>query len=71
MAGFDPGLLNPTLTAAPTQGAGSGPSLPSLGGVGGAVYPHHAVIGLVLLAVLVLFLLDRAGFRFAVTVGKG
>lgn len=32
--------------------------------------PHHGVIGLVLLAVIVLFLLDRAGFRFAVTAGR-
>jgi hypothetical protein len=39
-------------------------------GTGAALQPHHGVIGLVLLAVLILFLLDRAGFRFAVTAGK-
>lgn len=32
--------------------------------------PHHGVIGLVLLAVVVLVLLDRAGFRFAFTAGR-
>lgn len=32
--------------------------------------PHHGPICLVLLAVAVLFVLDRAGFRFAVTAGK-
>jgi hypothetical protein len=32
--------------------------------------PHHGVIGLVLLAVLVIFVLDKAGFRFAVTAGR-
>jgi hypothetical protein len=32
--------------------------------------PHHGPIALVLFAVLVLFILDRAGFRFAVTAGR-
>lgn len=32
--------------------------------------PHHGPICLVLLAVAVLFILDRAGFRFAVTAGR-
>lgn len=32
--------------------------------------PHHGPIALVLVAVLVLIVLDRAGFRFAVTAGK-
>ena len=32
--------------------------------------PHHGPIALVLLAVLVLVVLDRAGFRFAVTAGR-
>lgn len=35
-----------------------------------AVQPHHGPIALLVFAVLVLFLLDRAGFRFAVTAGK-
>lgn len=39
-------------------------------GLGQGVQPHHGVIGMVAVAVLVLFLLDRAGFRFAVTAGK-
>lgn len=32
--------------------------------------PHHGPVGLVLVAVAVLFVLDRAGFRFAVTAGR-
>lgn len=32
--------------------------------------PHHGPIAVVLLAVLVLVILDRAGFRFAVTAGR-
>lgn len=41
-----------------------------LGATGTAVQPHHGVICLVVLAVLILFLLDRTGFRFAVTAGR-
>lgn len=32
--------------------------------------PHFSVIALVLFAVVVLFALDKFGFRFAVTAGK-
>ena len=39
-------------------------------GAGVGVQPHHGVIGLVLFAVLVLLVLDRVGFRFAVTAGR-
>jgi hypothetical protein len=39
-------------------------------GIGSSVQPHHGVVGLVLVAVLVLFILDRVGFRFAVTAGR-
>ena len=39
-------------------------------GAGLNVAPHHGPIVLVLVAVLALFLLDRAGFRFAVTAGR-
>jgi len=69
MANFDPRIMEagdmsgPTLTVKP-GGRASGPRN------GFAVQPHHGLIGIVLLAVLVLFLLDKAGFRFAVTVGK-
>ena len=67
MANWDPQLVSPTLVQAPVQmsGLGTGTSLAA-----GTVAPHHGLIGIVLLAVLVLFLLDKAGFRFAVTVGK-
>jgi hypothetical protein len=38
------------------------------GAISGA--PHVGVIGLVLIAAAILIILDRAGFRFAVTAGK-
>lgn len=58
-----------------------GMSQPSLGQVGitegrnvtganGAPPAHYSVIVLVLVAVLVLWALDKFGFRFAVTAGK-
>ena len=58
---LDSGMGAPTLT---------GSSLAGNRIVGGGQGPHHGVIGLVLLAVLLLVVLDRAGFRFAVTAGK-
>ena len=67
MANWDPQLVTPTLVAAPTAMSGTGPGT-SL--AAGTVAPHHGLIGIVLLAVAVLFLLDKAGFRFAVTVGR-
>lgn len=66
MAGFNPEFITGTLTQAPSSGSGVAPT----SGAGG-VQSHHALVGIVLLAVLVLFLLDRAGFRFAITVGPG
>lgn len=65
MPGFDQNLLlgTPTLGISPTANG-----FPS--GSASTVGPHHGLIGLVLVAVLVLFLLDRAGFRFAVAVGR-
>lgn len=39
-------------------------------GAASGVAPHHGPLCLLVLAVLILFLLDRAGFRFAVTAGK-
>lgn len=62
-----------------TGGAGlSGPAAASqtnanssvLGSVGAGPQPHHGVIGLVLIALLVLVALDKLGFRFAVTAGR-
>jgi hypothetical protein len=53
--------------------AGAGTVTPqnANGQVAGATgqQPHVGVVGLVLFAVLILFILDRAGFRFAVTAG--
>ena len=66
LANFDPTLIEPTLQAQPTVLGGGGGKALGYGGVGA----HHGVVGLVLVAVLVLFLLDKAGFRFAVTVGR-
>lgn len=56
-----------------------GMSQPTLGQVssgmgrnvnGGAPPAHYSVIALVLFAVVVLWALDRFGFRFAVTAGR-
>jgi hypothetical protein len=53
----------PSAVTGPAQNA-------NLAAYAGNVQPHHSVVGIVLLAVLVLFILDRAGFRFAVTAGR-
>lgn len=59
-----------------TGGAGFGVSRkvapPSANGVivGASAEPAVGLIGLVLLAVAILIILDRIGFRFAVTAGK-
>jgi hypothetical protein len=50
------------------QVAASGRNLPA--SQGGALSPHFSVIALVLLAVAVLWALDKFGFRFAVTAGR-
>jgi hypothetical protein len=58
------------------QGGMGQPSLESFSsGMGrnisaGAPPPHYSVIALVLFAVVVLFALDKFGFRFAVTAGR-
>lgn len=65
MAGFDPQLVQPTLATAPTMLAGTGGAVAAAAG-----RPHVGLIGIVLVSVLVLFALDKAGFRFAVTVGR-
>jgi hypothetical protein len=68
MAGVESFLLDggagsmPSLVSAPAAGSGIGSSL--------GAQPHHGAIVLVVLAVGVLFALDKAGFRFAVTAGK-
>ena len=70
MAGQETFLLDggagamPSLISRPAAGSGiaSGASLASR--------PHHGAVFLVLVAVAVLFALDKAGFRFAVTAGR-
>ena len=37
---------------------------------GGGMQPHHSVLGVVLLAIVGLYVLDRLGFRFAVSTGR-
>ena len=64
MANFDPTLVTPTLVQNPV-GMGNPRS-----GFASGVQPHHGLIGIVLVAALVLVVLDRAGFRFAVTAGR-
>lgn len=56
---------------APQNGAGSIAPATANGTLAGAsTKAHHGVVGLVVCAVIILFLLDRAGFRFAVTAGR-
>ncbi len=69
MAGFDPQIMlgggQETLSQAP-----GGRSSAPIGRLASAVQPHHGLIALVLLAVIIVVVLDRAGFRFAVAVGR-
>lgn len=58
---LDGGMAAPTLSSV-SAGLGRG--------IGGGQQPHYGVIGLVLVAVLVLWALDKFGFRFAVTAGR-
>ena len=58
------GMPGPTLTG--RAGIGDGRSF----AISGSPKAHHSVIALVLVAVAILFLLDKAGFRFAVTAGR-
>lgn len=60
------------LTGGAGMAAASPVAPPNANGIlaGAAGQQHVGVIGLVLLAAIVLIILDRAGFRFAVTAGK-
>jgi hypothetical protein len=63
MAGFDPSVLmtgQPTLYSASTAGSGMGGRTDN-----GAASAHMGLVSLVLVAVLGLLLLDKAGFKFA------
>lgn len=66
MANWDPQLITPTLVQAPTALSGGGGG----GTMAAGPQPHHGLIGLVVVSVIVLFLLEKAGFRFAVTAGR-
>lgn len=66
MANWDPQLVTPTLTSAPTALSGMAGPVNA-----GTVKQHHGVIGLVLVAAVGLVALNKAGFRFAVTAGRG
>lgn len=59
------GMGSPGTNNYPPQNANG-----AVAGIASSVQPHHGVISLVLVAVLILFLLDRGGFRFAVTAGR-
>ena len=59
---LDGGMGQPNLNAV-SSGMGRNVSA-------GAPPPHYSVIALVLFAVIVLFALDKFGFRFAVTAGR-
>ena len=55
------GMTAPTLAA-----VASG----SYGIVAGGMKPHHSVLALLVVAVAGLYLLDKFGFRFAVSTGR-
>lgn len=59
------GYATPVSSVAPSTGNGG-----IAANLAAGVQPHHGPIALVLIAVAVLFILDRAGFRFAVTAGR-
>jgi len=72
MAGQESFLLEGGMSS-PSLGqvaAAGGRALPSSVGRMGAPAPHYSVIALVLLAVTVLWALNKFGFRFAVTAGR-
>ena len=56
------GMSQPTLAAVASGNRGIV--------AGGGLEPHHSVIAMVALAVIGLYLLDKFGFRFAVSAGK-
>lgn len=58
------GMYGASPSAAPQNANGS------LLGTSVNVQAHHGVVAVVLFAVVILFVLDRAGFRFAVTAGR-
>ena len=66
MAGADTFLLTggnsqPTLAAVASGNRGI---------AAGGYQAHHSILGIVLLAIVGLWALDKFGFRFAVTTGK-
>ena len=71
MAGQEAYLLEGWMTSGGLTGASSsmGVGLPSGPGLSGSD-PRHGIIGLVLLSVLALYLLDKAGFRFVFMAGR-
>lgn len=70
MAGQEAFLLEGGMTSGGLTGASTsmGVGLPGPGMSG--LDPRHGIIGLVLLAVLVLYLLDKVGFRFVFMAGR-
>jgi hypothetical protein len=73
VAGQEPFLLEGGMSQ-PTLGqvaATMGRNVPGVSATPGAPAPHVSVIVLVLAAVIILLLLHKAGFRFAVTAGRG
>jgi len=56
------GMSQPTLAAVASGNRGIV--------AGGGIEPHHSVLVMVALAVLGLYMLDKFGFRFAVSAGK-
>ena len=72
MAGQEAFLLEGGMTSGGLTGASAsmGVGLPSGPGLSGSGDPRHGIIGLVLIAVLVLYVLDKSGFRFVFMAGR-
>ena len=72
MAGQEAFLLEGGMTSGGLTGASTsmGVGLPSGPGAYSGADPRHGIIGLVLIAVLVLYLLDKMGFRFVFMAGR-
>lgn len=72
MAGQEAFLLEGGMTSGGLTGASAsmGAGLPSNRSIASGQDPRHGIIGLVLLAVVALYLLDKIGFRFVFMAGR-
>lgn len=65
-----PGHTTGFATVTPLQPVNGGGSSFGVNATLPDIQPHHGLVAVVLVAVVAVYLLDRLGFRFAVTVGR-